>query len=86
MTMEEWNALLNKLTEAWEQFTVTIEQAADALTKIFGCISDEKEKRAKENAVFMPHCKKNQYLKNYTPIYRVKRRIQKHLPYQQRNY
>lgn len=86
MTTDEWNVLLNKLTEVWEQFAVTVRQAADALTKILGCISDEKEKRAKENAMFVPHCKKNQYLKTYTSIYRVERRIQKHLPYQRRNY
>ena len=61
MTTDEWNALLNKLTEAWE-------------------------KRAKEKAMFVPHYKKNQYLKNYTPRYKAERRIQKHLPYQRRNY
>ena len=31
MTTDEWNALLNKLTEAWEQFAVTVRQAADTL-------------------------------------------------------
>lgn len=86
MTTDEWNALLNKLTEAWEQFEVTVRQAADTLAKIFGQIRDEEEKRAKEKAMFVPHCKKNQYLKNYTPRYKVERRIQKHLPYQRRNY
>lgn len=80
MTTDEWNALLNKLTEAWEQFAVTVRQAADTLAKIFGQIRDEEEKRAKEKAMFVPHCKKNQYLKNYTPRYKVERRIQKHLP------
>lgn len=74
MTTDEWNALLNKLTEAWEQFAVTVRQAADTLAKIFGQIRDEEEKRAKEKAMFVPHCKKNQYLKNYTPRYKVERR------------
>lgn len=86
MTIDEWNALLNKLTEAWEQFAVTVRQAADALTKMFGQLYEEKEKRAKEKAMFVPHYKKNQYLKNYTPRYKAERRIQKHLPYQRRNY
>lgn len=86
MTMDEWNALLNKLTEAWEQFTVTVRQAADALTKIFGQLRDEEEKRSKEKTTFVSRCKKNQYLKNYAPRYKVERRIQKHLPYQRRNY
>lgn len=86
MTMDEWNALLDKLTEAWEQFAVIVRRAADALTKIFEQLHDEKEKRAKEKAMFVPHCKKNQNLKNYTPRYRVERRVQKHLPYQRRNY
>lgn len=86
MTMDEWNALLDKLTEAWGQFVVTVRQAADALTKIFGQLRDEEEKRSKENITFVPRCKKNQYLKNYTPRYRIERRIQKHLPYQRRNY
>ena len=48
MTTDEWNALLNKLTEAWEQFAVTVRQAADTLAKLFGQIRDEEEKRAKE--------------------------------------
>ena len=86
MTTDEWNALLDKLTEAWEQFAVTVKQAVDALEKIFGQIRDEEEKRAKEKAMFVPHYKKNQYLKNYTPRYKAERRIQKHLPYQRRNY
>lgn len=47
MTTDEWNTLLNKFTEAWEQFAVTVRQAADALTKIFGQLRDEEEKRAK---------------------------------------
>lgn len=86
MTMDEWNALLNKLTEVWESFAVIVRQAADALTKIFGQLHDEEEKHAKEKETFLPHCKKNQYLKSYTPRYRVEKRIQKHLPYQRRNY
>lgn len=55
MTTDEWNTLLNKFTEAWEQFAVTVRQAADALTKIFGQLRDEEEKRAKEKAMFVPH-------------------------------
>ena len=87
MTTDEWNTLLNKFTEAWEQFTVTVRQVADALIKIFEQLYDEKEKtRQKEKRCFVPHCKKNQCLKNYTPRYRVERRVQKHLPYQRRNY
>ena len=86
MTTDEWNALLDKLTEAWEQFAVTVRQAADALAKIFGGTCDEEEKHTKEKTSFAPHHKKNQYLKNNTPKYRVERKIQKHLPYQRRNY
>ncbi len=86
MTTDEWNALLNKLTEALEQFAVTVRRAADTLTKIFGSINNKKKSAVKKNVPFTPHCKKNQYLKNYTPIYRAERKIQKHLPYQRRNY
>lgn len=84
--MDKWNALLNWLTEVWEHFANAIRQAADALTKIFERITDEKEKHDTEKTLFVPHCKKNRYIKNYTPIYRVERKTRKNLPYQRRNY
>lgn len=86
MTTDEWNALLNRLTEVWEHFANAIRQAADALTKIFERITDEKEKHDTEKTLFVPRCKKSQYLKNHTPIYKVQRKNQKHLPYQRRNF
>lgn len=88
MTMNEWNTLLNWITEAWEHLTNIIRQVADALTEMFGSISiDNLEKKyAEEKRLFMLHCKKNHYLKSRAPIYKAERKNTKHSPYQRRNY
>lgn len=86
MITDEWNALLNQLTEVLEYIVNTIQKAADALAKVFEKINKEEKGEVKKNIPFTPHCKKNRYIKNYTPIYRIERKIRKNLPYQRRNY
>lgn len=43
-TTDEWNEVLNKLTEAWQQFAATIQQMGEALSKIFGSVNTENSK------------------------------------------
>lgn len=43
-TMNEWNEVPNKLTEAWQQFAATIQQMGEALSKIFGSVNTERRK------------------------------------------
>lgn len=87
MCTDEWKALQNRLVEAWEHFAHTLQQATDALVKAFESLSAEKEnKRKSAQAIFKHSEKKNHYLKNRTPLYRVEKGSLKHLPYQRRNY
>lgn len=86
MTIDEWNVLIAKYAEAWEHLANTIQRVGGALTKIFRSINNKEKSEVKENKPFIPHCKKNRHIKDYAPMYRVERRIQKHLPYQRRNY
>lgn len=43
MTVDEWKALQSRLVDAWEQFTHTLQQAADALAD--GTLCEEKRDR-----------------------------------------
>lgn len=87
MTTDEWNAIIAKLTEAWEQFTNAIQQAANTILELFESVTNSKEKSVRKTCnIFTYHHKKNQYLRNRAPMYKVERKMQKHLPYQRRNY
>lgn len=87
-TTDEWNEVLNKLTEAWQQFAATIQQMGEALSKIFGSVNTENSKRSKSSGYYNRYFrkKKDDYLRNQISMYKIERRIQKHLPYQRRNY
>ena len=88
MTADEWKALQNRLVEAWEQFTHTLQQATDAITKIFEALRKEEDReRAHPNPCFNSYRKtKSYYLCNEKLAYRIERKPQRNLPYQRRNY
>lgn len=87
MITDEWNMLLNKLTEAWEQFAVTVRQAADALTKMFDGLEIKKQENTKPKPYFNnQRRKKSQYLCDVKLTYGIEKKPQKNLPYQRRNY
>lgn len=86
-TTDEWNEVLNKLTEVWQQFAATIQQMGEALSKIFGSVNTENSKRSKSSSYYNRYSrKKDDYLRNQISMYKIERRSQKHLPYQRRNY
>lgn len=87
MSTDEWKALQNRLVEAWENVAHTLQKITDALTKVFESLSVKKEnKRKSTQGTFKYSRKKNYYLNNRTPLYKVDKRSMKHLPYQRRNY
>lgn len=87
MTTNEWNELLNKITKVWEQFANAIRQAANTILELYESVTNSKEKSVKKTCnIFAYSHKKDQYLRNHTPMYKVERKAQKHLPYQRRNY
>lgn len=87
MNMDEWKSLQNRLVEAWEHFVHTLQQAADALAKIFDGLEKRKQADTKPNPYFNNQCrKKSQYLRNAKMTYRMEKKPQKNLPYQRRNY
>lgn len=86
-TTNEWNEVLNKLTEAWQQFASTIQRTGETLSKIFESVNTENSKRSKLPSYYSRYSrKKNDYLQNQMPVYKIERRNQQHLPYQRRNY
>ena len=86
-TTDEWNEVLNKLMETWQQSVATIQQMGEALSKIFGSVNTENSKRSRSSGYHNRYSrKKDDYLWNQISMYKIERRIQKHLPYQRRNY
>ncbi len=87
MTVDEWKALQSRLVDAWEQFTHTLQQAADALAKIFDSLRKDEKEKAKHIPYFgSRHKRKDHYLCNKKMTYKIERKPKKNLPYQRRNY
>lgn len=76
--MGDWQKTIDALVEAWEKFTTSIKEMADALNKAFGVSTPEKEKKKSLGSPARRESFVKQY--SYRPI------VQKHLPYQRRNY
>lgn len=87
MTADEWKALQNRLVDAWEQFTHTLQQAADALAKIFENLRNKEREKTAPNPYFGSSKRnKNYYLCNGKTAYKSERKPQKNLPYQRISY
>lgn len=87
MTADEWKALQNRFVDAWEQFTHTLQQAADALAKMFKNLRKKEQEKNNPNPYFNhPSRNKNYYLCNKKTMYKIERKPQRNLPYQRRNY
>lgn len=85
--MGDWQKTIDALLEAWEKFTTSIKEMADALNKAFGVSSSEKEKKKSLSSparygMSLKKFRRESFIKQYSyrPIAR------KHLPYQRRNY
>ena len=46
MNTEEWNKALEQIQKVWEQFTSTIEEAADRIVEIFHALQEEEQKKS----------------------------------------
>lgn len=85
--MGDWQKTIDALVEAWEKFTTSIKEMVDALNKAFGVSSPEKEKKKSLSSparygMSLRKSRRKSFVKQYSyrPI------VQKHLPYQRRNY
>lgn len=85
--MDDWQKTIDALVEAWEKFTTSIKEMVDALNKAFGVSSPEKEKKKSLSSparygMSLRKSRRKSFVKQYSyrPI------VQKHLPYQRRNY
>ena len=87
MDMTDLQRAIDTLVEVWEKFTASIKEMADALNKAFGVSSPEKEKKKSLSSparygMSLRKSRRKSFVKQYSyrPI------VQKHLPYQRRNY
>jgi hypothetical protein len=87
MDMTDLQRAIDTLVEVWEKFTASIKEMADALNKAFGVSTPEKEKKKSlgspaQYGMSLRKSRRKSFVKQYSyrPI------VQKHLPYQRRNY
>ena len=89
MNTEEWNKALEQVQKVWEQFTSTIEEAADRIVEIFHALQEEDQKKQimtpRKYGMSVLHRHKfdpgKQLCKtNYMPV------APKNRPYQRRNF
>lgn len=85
--MTDLQRAIDTLVEVWEKFTASIKEMADALNKAFGVSTPEKEKKKSLGSparygMSLRKSRRESFVKQYSyrPI------VQKHLPYQRRNY
>lgn len=85
MDFESLQKAVDALVELWEQFTISLNEAANAIIKAFGQL-DEEQRKAKSNSsprkYGMSLVKKNEQIPRYfyCPI------VRRNLPYQRRRF
>ena len=87
MDMTDLQRAIDTLVEVWEKFTASIKEMANALVEAFGLSVPEKEKKKSLSSparygMSLRKSRKESFVKQYS--YRPT--VQKHLPYQRRNY
>lgn len=80
MAENEWASLLDTLTEAWNKISIQFEELSKAISDMFDSLME-----AKIDAYMAPR-KRYRPPKKINCTYSVERRVQRHLPYQRRNY
>lgn len=85
--MDDWQRTIDALVKAFDEFAVKVKEMADALNKAFGVSTPEKEKKKSLGSparygMSLRKSRRESFVKQYSyrPI------VQKHLPYQRRNY
>lgn len=101
MDMTDFNEACKRLTEAWKAFEVSLREAIQVFSEMFGDVVKEtidkledflgclrkKEESKKPNWIPPIKYHKKDYLHNQNiSAYRVDRKIQRNLAYQRRNY
>lgn len=86
MTTEEMKKLNDTLSQAFASFGKAIEELADSLRKFFDPIRSKQEKQYKLPNKYFTSSKNHNQRRNECNLYKIERRVQKHLPYQRRNY
>lgn len=85
MDSEQPNDAIKAISDIWNQLTATVEESMKALSDFFDSLRNEEIRHTKNHS---PHTqKKNRCIKDPpNKFYKVERRVQRHLPYQRRNY
>ena len=85
--MTDFQKAIDTIVEAFEELAVKFKEMADALNKAFGVSTPEKEKKKSLGSparygMSLRKSRRESFVKQYSyrPI------VQKHLPYQRRNY
>lgn len=80
MAKNEWASLIDTLTEAWNKLGIQFEKLSKAISDMFSYSNEVTVN------TYMPPRKRHRPPKKINYTYSVKRRVQRHLPYQRRNY
>lgn len=80
MTPEDLARAVNQLTEAWKQISDAVKELANFLSRVFECSNQN------ENQKYCKSSKRRPPKNDARICYNVERKVQKHLPYQRRNY
>lgn len=86
MTTEEMKKLKDTLSQAFASFGKAIEELADSLRKFFDPIRPKQKKQYKLPNKYFTSSKNRFQRCNMRNLYSFERKIQRHLPYQRRNY
>lgn len=83
MTMDEFNAAVDVLTEAWQQFMNSLNEIIDAMVEAFGQFKEEQQKAESTSSprkYGMSLVRRNERILSYhyMPV------VRKNLPYQRR--
>jgi uncharacterized protein YoxC len=87
MAPEDLARAVNQLTEAWKQISDAVKELANSLSRVFECSNQNENQVHKPSANKYCKSSKRRPPKNDAHInYNIERKVQKHLPYQRRNY
>lgn len=87
MNTDEWKIVQNRLVDAWEHLTHTLQQVADVFAKMLERLRKKNQEKTKPSPYFN-HSDRNKkyYLCNEKTAYKIKRKPKRNLPYQRRDY
>ena len=87
--MNDWQKTMDALVKAFEEFSVKLKELADALTEAFGfglSVSENKRKKSLSSPARYGMSLRKSRRESFVKQYSYRPIVQKHLPYQRRNY